>query len=220
MEPARHVAQSAEQEAPVNPFKRRTNAHGRYLSTAHYVLAACGLATAVVLSGCSAGQVAQTATQEPAVNGTSGYAGEITLRNIHLRADQTSDYIQPGRDVELIFTAANNSPDINDKLVSITSDVGNVTLTGDTALPATGVLIVGTPDGQPTPLENVEVADSAEAEVALSKPITNGLTYDFTFTFEKAGETTVNVPISAGDAPRREGSTGGGDSVDHSGGGH
>lgn len=35
----------------------------------------------------------------------------------------------------------------------------------------------------------------------LSKPVTNGLTYDFTFTFEKAGETTVAVPISAGEAP-------------------
>ncbi len=37
----------------------------------HSGLSACGLAAAVVLSGCSAGQVSQTATQEPAVNGTS-----------------------------------------------------------------------------------------------------------------------------------------------------
>jgi copper(I)-binding protein len=197
----------------VNPFKRRSNGQRLFVPSA---LAAGGLATAVLLSGCGAGQVSQTATQEPAVNGTSGYAGEVTLRNIHLRADQTSDYIQPGRDVDLIFTAANNSPDVDDKLLSVTSDVGEVTLTGDTALPATDVLVVGIPDGQTTPLENIEVADSAEATVALSKPITNGLTYDFTFTFEKAGETTVNVPVSAGEAPRR----GGPASADHSGGGH
>ena len=58
---------------------------------------------AVVLSGCGAGQVSQTATQEPAVNGTSGTVGTVALRNIHLRAAQTTDYVQPGRDVELIF---------------------------------------------------------------------------------------------------------------------
>lgn len=201
----------------MNPFKRRTSATGRSIPA---VLAAGGFAATVALTGCGAGQVSQTATQEPAINGTSGYAGEITLRNIHLRADQTSDYIQPGREVELIFTAANNSPDTNDKLLSITSDVGKVTVTGDAALPATGVLVVGTPDGQPTPLESIEVADSAEATVALSKPITNGLTYDFTFTFANAGETTVTVPVSAGEAPRRDAAADAGDSAGHSGGGH
>ncbi len=60
-------------------------------------------------------------------------------------------------------------------------------MSGDTALPANGVLVVGEPDGQIAPLESAETADAAKAKVALSKPITNGLTYDFTFTFEKAG---------------------------------
>ena len=201
----------------MNPFKRRTNAPGKPVP---FAVAACGLAVGVMLSACSAGQISQTATQEPAINGTSGTAGEIALRNIHLRATQTSDYIEPGREVELLFVAANGSPDVDDKLVSITSDVGSVTVEGDTDLPATGVLVVGTPDGQPTPLENIEVADSAEAMVELAKPITNGLTYDFTFTFEKAGETTVSVPISAGEAPRRGATAGSGDSSGHSGGGH
>jgi hypothetical protein len=40
------------------------------------------------------------------------------------------------------------------------------------------------------------------AEVTLNKPITNGLTYNFTFTFDKAGQVTVAVPISAGDTTR------------------
>ena len=181
----------------MNPFERRT-------SLVPAALAACGIAAAVVLSGCSAGQVSQTATQEPAVNGTSARAGDVDLRNVHLRAVQTTDYIQPGSDVELIFVAANASADVDDKLVSIKSDVGAVTLQGDTSVPANGVLVMGVPDGQPTPLESIEPAESAEATVALSKPITNGLTYDFTFTFEKAGETTVGVPISAGESPRRE----------------
>ena len=187
-------------------------------------LAACGVAAAVLvggaLTGCGAGQVSQTTMQEPAVNGTSANLGAIALRNVHLRAEQTTDYVQPGAEVELLFQASNNSPDTDDKLVSITSEIGEVSLTGDTALPASGVLIVGAPDGQTTPLESVETVEAAEAKVELSQPITNGLTYDFTFNFEKAGETTVAVPISAGETPRRDsmekvGTQGGGHSGGH-----
>ena len=42
------------------------------------------------------------------------------------------------------------------------------------------------------------------AMVALTKPISNGLNYSFTFKFQNAGEKTIEVPISAGEAPRRE----------------
>jgi copper(I)-binding protein len=178
-------------------------------------LAACGLAAAVALSGCSAGQVSQTATQEPGVNGISANIGSIALRNIHLRAAQSTDYVQPGRDVELLFVAVNNSPDVNDKLVSITSEVGKVSLSGDTSIPANDVLVVGKADGQPEPLEKAGLAEGAEAKVALSKPITNGLTYKFVFDFEKAGEATVAVPISAGEAPRREAAVEAGDTGGH-----
>jgi copper(I)-binding protein len=178
-------------------------------------LAACGLAAGVALSGCSAGQVSQMATQEPAVNGTSSNVGPISLRNIHLRAAQSTDYVQSGRNVELLFAAINGSPDTSDKLVSIKSDVGTVTLSGDTSVPPNGVLVVGEPDGQIAPLESAEKAEAAKASVSLSKPITNGLTYNFTFDFEKAGETTVTVPISAGEAPRREAAVEAGDTGGH-----
>jgi copper(I)-binding protein len=192
----------------VDRFKPRTSA-----ITAG--LAACGLAAAVALGGCSAGQVAQTATQQPAVNGTVANAGAIALRNIHLRAAQSTDYVQPGRDVELLFVAINGSPDTNDKLVSIKSDVGTVTLTGDTSVPANGVLAVGEPDGQIAPLESAEKAHAAKASVSLTQPITNGLMYNFTFAFEKAGQTTVAVPISAGEQPRREAAAETGDTGGH-----
>ncbi|MDA2889718.1 hypothetical protein PDG61_02210 [Mycolicibacterium sp. BiH015] len=194
----------------MNPFKRR--------SSAGAAMATCGLAVSLVLSGCGAGQVSQTATQEPAVNGTSGKAGPIALRNVHIRAEQSTDYVEPGSEAELIFVAANTSADVPDKLVSITSDIGSVTLTGGGDVPVNGSLMVGAPDGQATALEAVEPADAAEATIELSKPITNGLTYDFTFTFEKAGETTVAVPLSAGEAPRREAAGSSEESGGHSGG--
>ena len=178
-------------------------------------LATCAVAAALALSGCSAGQVSQTATQEPAVNGTLATLGPIALRNIHLRATQSTDYVRPGRDVELLFVAANSSPDVNDKLLSVSSDIGTISLTGDTSVPANGVLVVGEPDGQIAPLEAAEKADAVQAKVALSRPITNGLTYNFTFAFEKAGETSVQVPISAGEQPRREAAAEAGDTGGH-----
>jgi len=173
------------QEAAVNRSKNRLCA-----TTA-------GLAAgAMILTGCSAGQISQTASQEAAVNGNSVNAKNISLRNVHLLATQSSDFLQPGRTVPLLFVAANNSPDVNDKLLGITSDVGAVAMTGDTAIPARAALVVAAAGGQ---TEAMGSATSAAAEVTLDKPITNGLTYSFTFTFDHAGKVTVAVPISAGD---------------------
>jgi copper(I)-binding protein len=166
-------------------------------------LAVGGLLFATALAGCSAGQISQTATQEPAVNGTSGTVNNITLRNVHIQAVETGDALEPGKNVDLMFIASNLSPDSPDQLLGITSDVGSVSITGNTAVPASGILVVGAPDGV-TALGSVEGADAADASVSLSKPIRNGLTYNFTFTFAKAGDTTLSVPISAGGAPRQE----------------
>ncbi|BBZ02475.1 putative lipoprotein LpqE [Mycolicibacterium chitae] len=166
-------------------------------------VATCAALGALAIAGCGAGQITDTATQEPAVNGTLVTLDNIAVRNIHIQAVETGDALQPGEDVDLIFTASNQSPEHGDRLVNITSEIGEVTFTGDGELPAGGVLVVGTPDGVEA-LEQIEPADTAEATVALTQPIRNGLTYAFTFEFERAGEATVSVPISAGLAPRRE----------------
>src|SRR4029077_17989355 len=100
-------------------------------------LAACGLAVAVALSGCGAGQVSQMATQEPAVNGTTATVGPISLRNVHLRAAQSTDYVEPGGDAELLFVAVNGSPDVNDTLASGPSHTRPARVSGDSALART-----------------------------------------------------------------------------------
>ncbi|BBX34054.1 LpqE protein [Mycolicibacterium mageritense DSM 44476 = CIP 104973] len=190
----------------------------RFTLRASVGLAACGLAAAA-LTGCGAGQVSQTATQEPAVNGTNAQAGQVSLRNVHLRAPQQKDYVEPGSTVELLFVAVNGSSEADNKLTSITSDVGQVTLSGDSTVPANGVLLVGEPDGQIASVEHAEKADAITAEVTLSKPITNGITYDFTFNFEN-GKTTVAVPISAGNEPRRDKTGEGEEAAEGDTGGH
>jgi copper(I)-binding protein len=189
--------------------------------TSVVALAACGLSAAIVLSGCSAGQISQTANQNPAVNGALAWVGNpatgIALRNVHLRAPQTGDFVRPGDQAELLFVAINESTENPDRLVSITSDIGTVTVTGDARVPAGGTLVVGTPDGTPSALDAAEGATTVEAAVRLSKPITNGLNYPFTFTFERSGQTELNVPISAGETPRREAAVEAGSEADTGG---
>ena len=168
-------------------------------------LAAVVLAV-VALSGCGTGQISQTAAQEPAVNGNRLTINNVALRDIRIQAAQTGDFLQPGKTVELVLVAINNSPDVNDRLTGITSDIGNVTISGDAKLPAGKMLIIGTPEGQAVAPGPAEGNGAAKATVNLSKPITNGLTYKFTFKFEKAGEASVQVPISAGLSQPHEGS--------------
>ncbi|MET0455524.1 MAG: hypothetical protein ABW137_27100 [Mycobacterium sp.] len=192
--------------------------------TSAVALAACGLTAVVALTGCSAGQISQSANQQPAVNGTLAWVGDaetgIALRNVHLRAAQVADYVEEGSDVELIFVAVNESADDADRLLSITSPIGNVTVTGDAQIPGGKTLIVGTPDGQPSALDTTEDAGSAEATVALTEKISNGLNYPFTFTFERSGQKELLVPISAGEAPRREAEGAGGGGHESDTGGH
>ncbi|OCB55542.1 hypothetical protein A5677_18520 [Mycobacterium malmoense] len=159
---------------------------------------------AILLSACGAGQVSQMAVQEPAINGNKVTIKNVALRNIHIRAAQTGDFLQPGRTVDLVLVATNQSPDTPDRLVSITSDVGSVALSGDGRLPAGGMLLIGTPDGQKVAPGPVGSSNAAKATVTLAKPITNGLLYNFTFNFEKAGQATVLVPVSAGLEPPQQ----------------
>ena len=176
---------------------------GAGLAGAAVMFYATEIATAVILAGGLAYSSSQKSKAARAARGTK----LVVIDPRRTESCEGADLhlaLRPGSDVALILAIANGSPDVNDRLVGITSDVGEVTLTGSTAVPANGVLAVGVPDGV-TELSSVEAANGADASVALTKPIRNGLTYNFTFTFEKAGQKTLAVPISAGNAPRQEG---------------
>lgn len=168
---------------------------------ARVALAGLAAVVATALTGCGAGQISQMATQEPAVNGNKVSFNNVALRDIRIQAVQTGDYLRPGKNVDLVLVAVNQSPDIEDRLLGITSDIGTVTVTGDARLPASGMLFIGTPEGQKVAPGPLNPNSAAKASVSLAKPITNGLAYNFTFTFEKAGQASVQVPISAGMAP-------------------
>jgi copper(I)-binding protein len=168
-------------------------------------LAAGGLIGAVALAGCSAGQLSQTASQESAVDGNSAVINNVALRNVRIQAQQNSDFLRPGATVDLVLVVVNQSPDVTDKLVGISTDIGKVTVTGDPTLPVGGTLFVGTPNGMKKKAAGtaaaVEAAEAVKATVSLSKPITNGPNYNFTFNFEKAGSVSLAVPVSAPEGP-------------------
>lgn len=166
-------------------------------------LTAAAVIVSAAIAGCGTGQIAQTTDQASAVNGTEGVVGDVALRDVRIQAVQTGDFLDPGRTVDLVFAATNQSPDTDDALTGVTSKIGKVTLTGEKKLPPGGVLLVSPPaapdSDSPSPkeLRAVDNAGTATATVTLDKPISNGLTYDFTFDFKQAGPITLAVPISA-----------------------
>ncbi|MFZ0904478.1 MAG: hypothetical protein WAN71_11570 [Mycobacterium sp.] len=177
---------------------RDSNPRSTRRATRVAALAASGLIGAVALAGCSAGQLSQTASQESAVDGNKAVIKNLALRNVRIQAQQNTDFLRPGTTVDLVLVVINESPDVADKLVGISTDIGKVTVTGNPTVPAGGTLFVGTPSGQNRKaVEAVEAAESVKATVALDKQITNGPNYNFTFDFEKAGSVSLAVPISA-----------------------
>jgi hypothetical protein len=169
----------------VNPFAARAGA----------AVASCIL-VAAVLSACSAGQQSQTAAMQPAVDGVMADINNVALRNVRIRAEPTGYAVPAGRDVELALEACNQSPVNADALVAITSGIGRVDLVGNSAIPAGGKLIVDSAVGvQVRALASVEAVNAATATLKLSKPISHGLTYDFTFEFARAGTVTMEVPV-------------------------
>src|SRR6201992_3362764 len=110
-------------------------------------LAAAALIGAVALAGCSAGQVSQTSSQESAVDGSAAVINNVALRNVRILAQQNTDFLHPGATVDLVLVVVNQSPDVTDRLVGISTDIGKVTVTGDPRLPAGGTLFVGNLNG-------------------------------------------------------------------------
>jgi len=47
---------------------------------------------------------------QPAINGNIADIGDVALRNIRIRAEQTGYAVPPGSDVELALMACNQSP--------------------------------------------------------------------------------------------------------------
>ncbi|GAA4732998.1 hypothetical protein GCM10023328_10380 [Modestobacter marinus] len=141
---------------------------------------------ALVLSGCSAGQVAQTATQERDRTGGTTRIGDITVRAAAL-AHPPDGVHDPGDPVELTMVIVNGGR-VDDELVAVTG----APFTGATigaggggpglSLPSDAKVFVGSDPEGPT----VTLTGLAERRTAAHS-------VELTLTFARAGETTVRA---------------------------
>jgi copper(I)-binding protein len=108
---------------------------------------ALGFSALLGIVGCSAGQVAQTADMEPAVNGNTGQVGEIALRDVMIAFPESGKY-QEGDDAPLVLTIVNTGA-TDDKLVGVSSPAGSVEILGNPSVPGRTALQVVLPADNP-----------------------------------------------------------------------
>lgn len=182
-------------------------------ATDRRVVAAVALAAGATLglAGCGAGQISQTANQASAINGNHADVGPIALRNVHVLYPDSQEYTNKiGGKAVLSFVAANNSASRPDKIEKITTDNATITITPQsrTEIPGGGALVAAAKT--PAPADQLQSADDPEATPVLVEltnlkaDVSPGLTVPVTFTFEKAGDVTLQVPVDAGDSVRHE----------------
>jgi copper(I)-binding protein len=96
-----------------------------------------GIGAALVVSGCSAGQITQTDTQVPAVNGSMGTVKQIAVRDMQLAYPTGKRFYSRGDSASVIVTIA-NSGETSDKLTAVSSPQfsSGGQIVGDATIPA------------------------------------------------------------------------------------
>ncbi|MFD0361787.1 hypothetical protein ACFQZZ_10070 [Nocardia sp. GCM10030253] len=191
-------------------------------------VAALAAGAALALSGCSAGQIAQTAEQVAAVNGNQADINKISLRNVHIVYPGEGYTNVQGAKALIALSIINNSESVPDELTSVTTELGPVKVSGPAgdakfeiapqqtvvAGPST---VAAKPDahgaapttghGAPAAGDKPSIdpaAKPATIEISgLTRNITPGLTYSVKFNFKQNGTIQVQVPVDAGTATER-----------------
>ncbi len=173
------------------------------------------IAVAAVVSltaGCSAGQVAATAKDVAAIEGSGAYRGGLAVRDVRIATPPTGSY-RAGDDAPLYG--------------SITTDASTTdTLVGIRAAAATGVSVVHVLGGSasgvlPASPSAVSSATSGALNLkltydsllvykdggdflqlhGLTRDLVPGQTVTMTFTFAQAGDITLQVPVATSNIP-------------------
>jgi copper(I)-binding protein len=99
------------------------------------VVAVAGGAAAALVVGCSAGQIAQTAGKQSAIQGVNTDLGPIKIRNAYVEFPATGTAWEAGSDVPLSVSISNEGATV-DELVSVSSELGQVRLVDPSAPPS------------------------------------------------------------------------------------
>lgn len=174
-------------------------------------VAALAAGAAIILSGCSAGQVSQTADQAAAINGNTADVGTISLRNVHIVYPGSGPHTNTaGGQAALALSIINTGETVTDELTGVTTDLGTVKITpadGDKIeIAPSETIVVSTPSagaethttGETVDTEAGETESAAIEITGLTQNITPGLTYNISFDFKENGTVQVEVPVDAG----------------------
>jgi len=156
--------------------------------------AALGLAGVLGITGCSAGQVTQTDSIQPAVNGNLGEVGDISLRDVRVAYPEDGSY-EPGDEVVLLLSIVNDG-DTATALESVSSDISesDAELLGNPSLPGRFGLHVVAPE-EPTGNEAPETSGSSETSVTETEASATS----------EASETTTTTTTTTGTPPEGTG---------------
>jgi hypothetical protein len=134
---------------------------------------AIGVSALLGVVGCSAGQVAQTAEMEPAVNGNSGQVGNIMLRDVQVAFPESGEHYLVGENAPLLLSIVNVGQE-DDLLTGVTTPAGEVEITGNPSIPGRSSLEVVLPADNPsasTP-ETTSTPPSSESSAPSEEPET------------------------------------------------
>jgi periplasmic copper chaperone A len=155
--------------------------------------AALVAAGALALTGCDAGNDAETLQETPDVAGVAGTVGQVSLDDVFLDAEDT---IAAGASVPLRGVLTNDA-EAADRLVGVTT-------------PAAQSVQLLDESGQMSPA-GVELPAGGQVEAVtdtvrmqlegVTEPIATTDTVRVTFTFETAGEVALDVPVAPGPGP-------------------
>lgn len=154
------------------------------------------LGAALVLAGCGAGQITQTDTQQPAVNGTYAQVKTIVLRNAAVQYPAQGPGYAAGSPAPLTLTVINQGQK-DDKLVSVTSEgaSGPAQISGDTAIVAGHSLVIG-------PADAVEQGAPPQSESANSTPASDANQPASGAPSSAPSSSASSAPNSASNAPQ------------------
>lgn len=145
-------------------------------------VSAAGLAAALLLSGCAAGQISQTAQQVAAIDGGNATVGTVGVRNVLLATPPAANY-PPGAEIPVLAVLSNDG--INpDALTGVSTPAGAVRL-------SSGKIVV-------PPRSLIQLTGESAQSVRLTglkRALCYGQSIPLTFSFERAGQVTLNVTI-------------------------
>jgi copper(I)-binding protein len=158
-----------------------------------------GIAALLTVAACGSGQLAQTSGMPPAVDGGSGQAGKIAVRNAQIAFPESGRSYPAGSDVPLVVTIVNSGP-TPDTLVSVTSPIskpaaltGSLDLLPGTALVA-GKDLTNRPSATAAPVTTTTESSSATTTTTTGAP-TSGSSSSAPTTTTTVATTTSAQPV-------------------------